>query len=171
MEALTSEKAIDLIQAVHEKIAGTRHPKDACYPEQFNEIIQIFQRAENTVIKVRDDGDTVMLEVEVDTALPEHELRLKIIRDTRGLIAKLLGKGKLDTTIYVLTTTGYRTSTEETLDSQRHFQGTDKRKENPYTRQSYMNLSSIIGKFHALLQKSSRLKLHAAQTAQRQGDF
>jgi hypothetical protein len=171
MEALTSEKAGELIRDVSGKITETRCPQDTRYPEKFAEIIQIFQRIRESFIKLKADGNTVILEVEVDSTLPSHELHLKITKDTRGLIAKAFGRGRLDTKIFAFTRTGYRTATEETLDSQRYFQGTDKRRESPYTRQSYINLSGMIGEFHGLLQKSSHLKLHAAQTAQKRGDF
>lgn len=166
MEALTSEKATDLIQTVHEKIAGTRSSSDARYPEQFIEIIQIFRQTREGFIKIKDGGDTVILEVEIEAAptLPIPELHLKITRDTRGLLSKVFGKGKSETKIFVFTATGYKTATEETLSSQRYFQGTNKRKESPYTTQSYINLSSMINQFHAMLQKSSTLKMHSATT-------
>lgn len=184
MEALTSEKAVNLIQEVQRKIEETRWPENTAYPARFAEIIQIFKQIRNGIIRVKDSGDTVMLEVEFDDSLPSHELRLRITRDARGLIEKVLGRGNVSTEISIFTETGYRTATETTLDSQRYkdpplLAGDQKPKtaakkdqpqkerrlrENPYSKSSYTNLSTIINKFHELLGKSSQIQLHATRT-------
>lgn len=167
MEALLSERAVDLVQAIHQKIEGTRHPVNVRYPERFMEIIRIFREIRDGIIKVKADGDKVILEVEADFTLPDPELRLKITRDTRSIIARVFGKGKLETNIFIFTSSGYRTATEETLSSHRYFDPTLKSprlRESPYTVQSYTNLSTMINKFHDLLAKSSRIQLHAART-------
>lgn len=190
MEALNSENAVRLIQEVQRKIEETKWPENVAYPARFAEIIQIFKQTRNNIIRVRDSGDTVILEVEFDDSLPSHELRLRITRDARGLIEKVLGRGNVSTEISIFTETGYRTANETNLDSQRykdpplsaddqHPKATTKKdqpkkdqpsrerrlRENPYSKSSYTNLSTIINKFHVLLGKSSQLKLHAARTA------
>lgn len=167
MVDLSSERGINLIHDIHRQIEKTRCPSNVRYPERFMEIIQVFQEIRDSIIKVKDNGDRVTLEVEVDFALQDPELRLKITRDTRSLLARAFKKGKLNTNIFVFTATGYRTATEETLSSHRYFDPTLKTprlRESPYTVQSYTNLSTMINKFHDLLAKSSQIQLHAART-------
>lgn len=185
MEALSSENARNLIEKVQREIEGTKNHEKASYPKKFAEIIRTFQTTKDKVIKVKDDRAAVMLEVEFDDSLPNYELRLRITRDARSSIAKILRRGDVSTEIYVFTETGYRTASEANLDGLRYKRPpialtganhaarkgqqpkpeTEKElNENPYSPNSYVSLSAMIRKFHDLLAKSSKAKLQVTQT-------
>jgi len=125
--------------------------------EALTEVIAIFEEIRSKVITQLGPEDFATMEIEIDLTQQTPEARLYYTTEAKNSVLRSINrlrKKPENTQVLILTKTGYRTETLQTIDTHRFKAGTAKQlREAPYSRSSYSTIYGFIEKIR------DRLKL------------
>lgn len=147
---------LSLINEVARNIGSVDHNEERIAATAFEEIVAAFEEVRARIIEQLGPEDFATMEIEIDLTQRQPEIHLHYTTEARnGLQRKfnrIRGKEK-NTKVLILTKTGYREETPQTIDEHRFKAGQKTAlREAPYSRSSFSSIYNFIGKMRARLQ-------------------